>query len=356
MSSRQEAVVFIPGYQFQEQGFYLELLSAGLTEQLEQNRVTLAGDVKIQGNTGKRFEVVTFLDNHKTVDVYEAYWGDLLIKLSDRSIKDKALYGAYLFFYWLFSKTWKYFKESPVFFINGSLTLVLWLFWYYGTLSIIFTAIGKDPSFLGFEIPQNLARYLGTLGTFMGGWSIWVIVQGLLDLLPVNFMVDIIYFAMKYIEEDSPSRVLRAKIRNRIFSIFDDILNEGCYDKVTVVSHSFGVTVAVDLLADYQGAKSVRLITLGGPLKILSCKVDWIEREIQKCLENDRIDPWLDFYSDRDWLCTKTPIPKNSTSKKIQYRRNDLPFSLVKQLSGRSHLHYFTDKTVLATILNLDEN
>ncbi len=353
--SSQEAVVFIPGLSVREEGFYLELLGAGLIEQIESNRVQLTGDVTIEGNQGKQFKVLTDLDRTKIVDVYELYWGHLVFKLSDRNLKERMLSGTRLLFYWFFSRTWMCFRESPALFFSAIVGAIFFIAWYYGTLALVFAAIGEDPDFLGIALNSQWAEYLGNIGSAMGGWSIWLVINGFIEFFPLNVAIDIMYFAMKYIEEDSSSRVLRAKIRNRIFSVIDSINKTGTYDKITIVGHSFGVMVAVDFLGEYRGSQSVQFIALGGPLKILSYKESWIEREIQKCLENDRVDTWHDFYSDRDWLCTKTPIPNGSPkTNKIQYHRNPLPYSIIKQLSGKSHLHYFTDSSVLRTILGLD--
>lgn len=92
---------------------------------------------------------------------------------------------------------------------------------------------------------------------------------------------------------------------------------------------------------------------MGGCLKFLSCKSRQLENEISKCLDNEKIEVWIYFYSDQYWLCTKTPIPKKSSPDKIQQRETKTPFSLWKQFNGESHDRYFTNEEVLKAILNL---
>ncbi|MEH2293221.1 hypothetical protein [Nostoc sp.] len=154
-------------------------------------------------------------------------------------------------------------------------------------------------------------------------------------------------------EENSEGKILKAKIRKQVADKLNAVLETGLYDRVTILAHSFGVVIATDLLADYQGDHRVRYISMGGCLKFISCKSRHIENEISKCLDNKKIEAWIDFYSDQDWLCTKTPIPKKSSHERIQQTKTQTSFSLLKQLTGESHDNYFTNEEVLKAVLNL---
>ena len=356
MSVRKEAVVFVPGLAVQDRDFFLDCISTGLTEHLEITNVKEVGEAKIAGNSGKRFELYIDAENIKIIDIYEAYWADLFSKLSEQDLKSQFLNGTYLLFYWLFGKIWASVREAPTLFIGIMTSLLLLFFWYYGILAMALTAIGQDPNFLNFiPIKTEWAKSIGSVGTTMGGWSVWLIVSGLLNLIPVKLGVDIADFTRRYLDEDMEGSAIKAKIRQRVSVILNDVLNEKIYERVTILAHSFGVVVATDMLADYYYPKQIKIryISLGGPLKVLSYKSGWVEKEIKKCLNNNIIDNWIDFYSDQDWMCTKTPIPKGCNPEKIQYQKNNLKFSLFKQLSGKSHTHYFTDEKVLKTILDI---
>lgn len=355
MSIRQEAVIFVPAITAPDKDFYLNCLTVGLTEHIESTSIKVkeVGEAKIAGHSGKRFELYLHEEKVKVIDIYEAYWGDLFTKLSEKDLKTRVLSGAHLLFYWSFGKIWNSAREAPTLFFSVILSLILLISWYYGIVVMALTAIGESHKFIGFELNKELAEKLGDIGKILGGWSVWLITSAFLNLIPVNLGTDIAYFAKKYLDEDTDGRIIRAKTRQRISTILDDVLSDKTYEEITVLAHSFGVTIATDMLADYHHNKKIRYISMGGALKVLSYKSEWIEKEIKKCLSNDTIEAWIDFYSEQDWLCTKTPLPKGCQSQKIRYIKNRLKFSLLKQISGKSHTHYFTDEGVLREILNV---
>lgn len=355
MSFHKEVIIFVPGFQRdKDRDFYLNFLSAGLTEQLDNINVEEVGDAKIAGNVGKKFQINTNTGSVREIDIYEAYWEDLISnRLSDETLKNKIVRGAYIFYYWFFAKTWLSLREAPALFTGLGVSLLLWILWYYGTLAIAFIAIGQNSDSLGVQIPQEWAKSIGHLGEQMRVLPVWLIISGLLSFIPVNIFANMADFTMRYLEENTEGRVIRAKIRKRVSDILKDVINENIYNKVTIVGHSFGVCIATDLVADYQQGKKIRYISLGGNLKLLSYKTGWIEKEIEKCLNNQNMEAWIDFYSEQDWLCTKTPVPEGSSSRKMKFKKIDLKFNLLKQLNGESHDHYFTDENVLRTILDL---
>lgn len=104
MSVRKEAVIFVPAMTAPEKDFYLNYLSAGLTEQIESRSIKVkeVGEAKIAGSSGKSFEVYFDKEKVKTLDIYEVYWGDLFSRLSEKDLKTKILSGTHLAFYWFF--------------------------------------------------------------------------------------------------------------------------------------------------------------------------------------------------------------------------------------------------------------
>jgi hypothetical protein len=354
MSDSKEAVVFVHGFYLgKERDFFLNSFAAGFTEQLENIKVEELGEVKIAGNVGRSFQFHLDETHVRVVDVYDAYWADLIDKkLSEDSLKNRVFRGIYLLFYWFFTKNWLAIKDSPPLLIGLGIALLLWIFWYYGTIAVAFVAIGQDPDALGFPLPEGWSDSISSLGKQMGGLPVWLILSGLLSFIPINIYADVADFTTRYLDDSSEGKVIRAKIRKRVSDTLNNVLNDNSYNKITVVAHSFGVVVATDILADYHQSKPIQYITLGSALKFLVHKSRWIEKEIHKCLNNETIKSWIDFYSDQDWLCTKVPIPKGSSSEKIKHKKNKLKFSLLKQLNGKSHDHYFTDEDVLKTILN----
>lgn len=354
MSSSKEAVIFVPGWSPIEKGYYLSCLTDGLTQQLEDIEVIEdTKGAKVGGHSGKRFEV-NANNNIKNVDIYEVFWSDLSCKLSDVELKEKLIGGTSLFFYWIFSEIWLSATKYPLLFQSFILSSFLLVSWYYGTIFMALTAVGQDNTILGFGLDKDFAIQVGKLGKYLGGWSIWLILSALINFFPVNQGIDLGYFTMKFLDEDTDGKVIRRKIRSRLSEIVYDLVNENFYDKITIVSHSWGVIIATDFVADYHHQyQPIRYITMGGPLAILSYRSKWIDEEIKKCLDNEKLERWTDFYSDQDWLSTKTPFPQGSAYPKIQSFKNKLKFDLIKQLRGKTHISYFTDDQVLKTILDV---
>jgi len=354
MTSQREAIIFVHGFYLgRDRNYFLDCLSTGLTEVLEFPRVEEIGEEKIIGHTGKKFKL--YLDKgNKEIDVYDAYWNDLFDKhLSSSALKNQVFRGIYILLYWFFTKNLLALRNSPPLLIGLGTSLLLWMFWFYGIIALAFVALGQEPSFLGFPISEDFSKPISAFGQHMTNWSAWLIVSGIFSFIPINLIADVADFSTRYLEEDPEGKILKAKIRKRVADKLNAVLETGFYDKVTVLAHSFGVVIATDLLADYQQDSRVRYISMGGCLRFISCKSRQIEKEIFKCLENDKIEDWVDFYSDQDWLCTKTPVPKKYNSCRIHHKETKPTVSLFKRLSGESHDHYFTNEEVLKIVLNL---
>ncbi|MEH1821131.1 MAG: hypothetical protein V7L31_18965 [Nostoc sp.] len=354
----QEVIIFIPAFTSKEKDYYINhYLAIGLTNRLENQRIYLeAEEVKISGQTGRRFSCEDTDGMKKTVDIYEIYWKDLIDDLNDKSIREKVFRGIYLFFYWFFA-LFKIGKVSKIFFLQILIILFLIIAWEYSTLTIALTAIGNDPNALGFNVPKDIADTLGNLGKTFGSWPIWLITSALLSILPIpaNSLINLLDFMVRYAEDETQKELggLRDKLRHRLASALNDTLNETKYKKITVLAHSLGTVLATDLLADYKHSslKKINFITLGSPLKTLASISDWISEEVVKCLNSESVEKWHDFYSDQDWLCTKVPISPAMENNKFKATSISLKVSLIKQITGESHDAYFFDKTVLQKII-----
>ncbi|MEH2245940.1 hypothetical protein [Nostoc sp.] len=355
MASQREAVIFVHGFYLgRDRNHFIDCLSVGLTEVLEFPRIKEIGEEKITGHIGKKFKLDLGKNSSKEIDIYDAYWNDLFSKqLSGSNLKTQVFRGIYILFYWFFTKNLLALRNSPPLLIGLGTSLVLWIFWFYGIVGLAFVALGQEPNFLGFPIPEDWSKPISSFGKQMTNWSAWLVVSGIFSFVPINLIADIADFSTRYLEENSEGKILKAKIRKQVADKLNAVLETGLYDRVTILAHSFGVVIATDLLADYQEDHRVRYISMGGCLKLLSCKSRQLEKEISKCLDNEKIEAWIDFYSDQDWLCTKTPILKKSNPERIQQKETRTTFSLWKQLTGESHDHYFTNEEVLKAVLNL---
>lgn len=157
MTSQREVIIFIHGFYLgKDRNYFVDCLTTGFTELLETNKVEEIGEEKIAGHTGKKFKV--FLDKNevKEVDFYDAYWNDLSgNELSSRSLKEQVFRGIYMLFYWLSIKNLISLRNSPPLLVGLAISFLLWIFWFYGIIALVFVAIGQEPRFLGFTIPND---------------------------------------------------------------------------------------------------------------------------------------------------------------------------------------------------------
>jgi hypothetical protein len=361
MSSGKEAVIFIPGFYAKSKGYFLEnFLAVGLTTRLEGQQVELEREeIKIEGQSGRRFVYETAEGQAKALDVYEIFWTDLVDKLSDRSIKDQIVRGIFLLIYWLFAGTWQMAKKSKLLLFEFVLTVFLVVLWYYGNVAVAFVAIGQNPSAFGLQVlPPDWAATLNSYGKALGGWPIWAIASILLSFLPVSpsSLVDMLDFTARYLQDETQSELggIRDRIRQRVAIALTDALRNEDYERVTVLAHSGGVLVGIDLLADYRPkhSKPIRLITMGGQIELLSYRSAWVLEEAARCIDNPVVTAWEDYWTDQDWLGTKTPTPNRSDTQKFHSQRIQLRVPLIKQLTGETHAIYFFERSLLERLLN----
>lgn len=358
MNVEKEAVVFIPGFDAGVKNYYIDnFLMIGLTTRLERKRVFLEPDeIKIAGQSGRRFNF-TSDDCKKTIDVYEIFWDDLVEKLSKKNLKSKVLGGISLFIYWLFYAL-DIAKKSKVFAIQINVFMALVVLWYYGTVVMLLTAIGNDPSVLGSKLPQDWVALLGQAGNILGGWSVWVTTSIIISFFPfsIDLVIDMLDFTARYMRDETSPKGggLRDRLRCRLVAALDDVINSGEYQKITVLSHSLGTLVSTDLIGDYHHpkCKAIRYITLGSPIDALTSRSTWLREEVIKCLNNEIVDSWIDFYSSQDWLCTKVPRLSASNLNKLTSHQINVKVSFFDQLIGASHQVYFFDHRVLEELLN----
>ena len=349
----KETVIFIGGFDAQYQNYYLDtFLVPGLLSQLKGIDIKLAPeDVKIPGQTGKRF-FCQLEKKKKTIDIYEVYWDDLVDRLSTKNIRQQFSRGLGMIFFWL-SHCWKIMNISPIFFFQTSTALLLMLLWYFGIVVLVLSALGNQQDTT--SVPAFLEDLLEPVISWAdgAGLQIWLTISTLLALSPhsINRVTDFTDFIANYFRDESTRGrpPVRALLRNRIKQAVDNVNSEGAYDQITILAHSMGGLIATDFLADYRSQKGcpVLFITLGSPLEISCSMTRWVKLEIKKCLENPHIERWDDFHSSQDWLCSKVPVPNGQYQGKLVSQRVSFKVSLLKQMSGDSHLEYFFDPKVL---------
>lgn len=352
MPRKSEAIVFIAGTDSRENNWNLQRLVQGIVNTTESDEVEEVGKCSVAGEKGIRLKVRPHDSAERDLDVYEAHWGDLMPSLNDQNPLQKMKSGFAVLTYWFVSRIWKSAINSPYILISMTLSSLLLIAWYYGVLVLALSAIADNPG--DAAVTQFLANAIGDLGTDMGGWKFWAIASVLIGALPVKSLVNISNFTKRYLlNEISEDNIgLRDRIRNRVLDTLHVIVKEGNYDRVSIVAHSFGTVVGVDILADYQhsGDCSIRFITLGSPLRFLSYRSKWVNGELKKSLASTSIDEWIDFYAFGDWLCSK--VPEHGDTKNQDSRPLRREASFVQKLMGETHASYFTSQEVMEELIS----
>ena len=277
-------------------------------------------------------------------DVTEAYWNDLVPSLTSQPLKTKVLRGLSLLFYWSFSGIWKGVWARKYLTMNMIMSSVVLLLWYFGTLALFAEAVSSSFK-EGTAVAQALKAF--------GSWKTWAIATAAMGVMPVALMVDIVDFSKRYIAEEAggvDGPALRLQIVKRVRDQVLADMGAGPYERVTVVSHSFGTVVAVDVLADLPVPTETHLrsITLGSPLELLAKKASWLNGEKQKCLERPQLVEWVDVNSPVDWLCTGADLPDHPKAKTCSIRPTG---TLIDRLAGKLHCRYFDNQDVARCVL-----
>lgn len=217
-------------------------------------------------------------------------------------------------------------------------------------LAAAFTAIGANQEVLGLSLPPEIAKFFEELGRTMGSWYAWGITSAVISIIPVTAIIDISYGTKCYLEN---YRGIYRKICGRIDKALQTVVSQSPpnYDRITVVSHSFGVVISTEVLANYttENAPQLRTITLGGSLMLVAARSNRVQNALNKVLLNEKIESWIDFYSNNDWLCTISPVPKEI--EKFKGRQITATVPLDERVSGASHDLYFDDWDVMEALL-----
>lgn len=354
MENTKELILFVPGMGANEPEEYLKKLINGMRDYCDEKGITFNSldnnDIEQSGVRNIKVE----LDNKsREIEIREIFWSDLRPRLSNENPLRKLIRGFDLFFYWVSSlKTWKSASHSKYMFLNTILTLFLLLIWYYGAVAAAFTAIGASPPDVLSSIFPDGGKWFKATGDAMGSWKVWLFSAALMTIIPVSAVIDISFATKCYLQN---RHAVQHKINGRLIRALNNInRSTDTYSQVTLLCHSFGVVVATETIAEfYQKSIPVqKLVTMGGPLELIQARSDHVRDSLKKVeneLENGHLEDWIDFYSDYDWLCSKTPVSDNIQSFKHHKITTTVPWD--QRASGISHSMYFTDWDVMKELV-----
>jgi hypothetical protein len=362
-AAKRRAIVLIPGMMREERFHRRDVLVSNL-ETVERHPLARGEEVSVGGECGLRLTLAPLRGGGSpalaSLDVFEAYWADMIPEQAEQAPWTKLLQGLELVGYWVFSLgTWKAVATSlrrgssliAVGLLMGGLTLVAWYLMLAVLVGQAVAPGGQVPEELaGIPVISELVHAFGLATGWLAGNAWWAVLPFLLAMLKVDALVLLARVVKDYFEncEDESGVGLRDRVRRRIAGTLESVLAAD-YDEVVVLAHSFGTVIATDILADWPheaDLKRLSLVSLGSPITVLRYRSAWLESERQEVLQARRLATWIDFFSPSDWLCGAVTGHCESYGKGMS-RRLVFEAPWPQKLSGQTHMLYYRDPRVL---------
>lgn len=271
------------------------------------------------------------------IDVYEAYWGDLIPDWSHESPLARFRRGWALILYWMVGGLARAVvrRELPArTMLALSASGLILLLWYAVVIAMLVKAFADGEQQLP-ELVRALTDAIGITDWMQGmleaagHWPLTLFLVGLVSMGVFEGVANISAFTKAYLRDEpiGDSTIgIRAKARQRVLNVLDTAAAAGDgtgYDEIHVVAHSLGGAIAVDALAEYgQDLGRIRLFTWGSSLGALCQQEPLIEAEIRKFYTAEtRIANWVDVVFRWDYLGSKVPVPQRADAGMFAPRR-----------------------------------
>ncbi len=322
-------------------------------------------------------------------DVIEIFWRDNADEISNQKLDQQFSRSVNLLFYWLPLFRWRTFTQEKSLAYSMFISLFLFLLWFFSTGHTAWTLLPKDVvkqmdddfyrlfhfrSFFSW-LPPTLALWLHSLWHWAKSPLLWAVLSVLVLWLKIPTMITIADFARRYLSDmpnsgassTLPDANARKPLVRSIHQRLADALATtagGGYSHITIVAHSMGVLLAVQLLADPKivgmipKGMCLRLVTIGGMLPFFSLLTDSAHRDSVKQIAcacrknlNERGSEWEDFYSMADWFSTSQSMKELLSEDRFPSNDIDFHGSLWDNVTGRLHVAYFAHENVRQSIL-----
>lgn len=328
---------------------HLAILVEGLCRSAEAYCCEPTDGAVVPGLEGQRLRVKHLASGEtKEVDVFECYYSDLMPDLSGANAMVRLWEGTKLLSFWLFSRVWWATRGNFHLVVTAVVSSVILVAWYSSVFVLGCKAIGEIRAAESGALVQGLVDLAKAIGEFVGPWVIWLGVGSFTALVRGEFLANISNLLRRYLQ----SAEVQASYRERLRGPLLRIVGSGQYSRVTVLAHSFGTIVALDVMGGWHvsGAPKLHVITIGSPLRVLRRVGKWLDPELKRCAANKGIACWHDFSSDTDWMGSEFPMPEPRV----------FPFSCSHienlggfwaRFSGATHREYFYRHEVLDFVL-----
>lgn len=326
----RRAIILIPGFAKRERLDARDRLVDALHHYTDGWLTTTGGAEAAQSPEAVHLRATSRQDSSIStdLDVYEAYWGDLVPDWSQESPWARFKRGWGLICYWmaggLLRAVWRW-EFPPRTMVAMATAGTMLLLWYAVIVAVLLKALAEG----NLPLPKFITNIEGAeawIETWLipaGEWPITLFLVGLLGLGALEMVANTASFAKAYLRDDTfggNTVGLRAKSRARVLEVLDTVTGVGegkAYDEIHVVAHSLGGAIAVDALAEYgRDLSRIRLFTWGSALGALSQQEPLIEAEIRKFhVSETRIANWIDVVFKWDYMGSKVPVPKQADGK-----------------------------------------
>ncbi len=296
-------------------------------------------------------DAVRLASPERTIDVYEAYWNDLVPSLTGRGLGARVLRGLSLTVFWTFSGIWRGIGRRVSLTLGTMVAGLILVLWYLSVVALFYESVATDPGVL--------ARLPFGLGPVVAGWDpkglwwVWASLSVVAVVVPVAVLVDIMDFAKIYASEEvleGDEVALRFQVVSRVRDQVRRALAAGEYRRITVVGHSFGAVLAVDVMAELPLPEGTpfRLVTLGSPAELIARRAHWLEAEIDQCAGRPELAGWVDVVSAADWLASGTTDREVPAIREVTVRPHG---TLIDRVAARVHSRYFDSQETINEIV-----
>lgn len=410
----RKAIVLVHGLGAKANGEGIENFTQAIKTHHQHAKVSIKDSPPVRGQVGHQLVVEPLKEGEPvTHDVYEMFWGDQKVGISDVNRVLKPFKALGLVFYWLGTKgilRWNDAGKRWTLLLS-MLTLVLW---YLSLLALMALAVVKVPGDEDAPKKEKVGELFIDQQTAYGGFSLqdsespelsavaaadttvsidsvassatkkkkkdslrnrydrtkkrifdyirdsyWIAILALLGTsffshAKVKTAIDGIYFFREYLKQKD----IRNRIRTRLKIITFELLESGEYDEILIVGNSFGSVISVEFFStfdlDIKGT-SIKLVTMGSALSFLQKREAWLGEMMQKVYDNDKLHAWHDYYSKYDWLSSQTRVEEQNHSRATDFFSTEVPMRKNIFQRWENHNRYLHDQMVIDRILAIEK-
>lgn len=344
---KRNLILLIPGLARVSSSEQLSVFTAGLVAASERTPLAEISDSAVPPGV-RRLRAGSGDDRHE-VDIAEAYWNDLVPSLTQESLKTRMIRGFSLFWFWIANiHIWKGVLRRKYLTFGLTLSASALIAWYLSTIVLFIEAVHLEDSSPLYDVTDALKGFSDAIG----GWKIWAVISLLIAAVPVSLLVDISDFCKRYIT-DEPSAAgqpaMRFEIIRRVREQLEARLDPAEYHSLTVVGHSFGSVVTVDLFADLPPVGiPVRILTLGSLIEVLGKQAGWLQEEVVSLSRREDLVEWVDIKARTDWFASGSSVPASAKCSELEVNSYG---TFPDKLAARTHSRYFDNQEVVNTLV-----